>query len=656
MQRKVEKEAEEEKELFDKFMCYCKTGRGDLEQSIAAAEEKLPTLEAALKAESEEKTQTDEAIKQAKVDRADAKTAMAEATSLREKDAAEFAKVKADSTANIGSVAKSVDALKKGLGGAFLQTEDGAALKAVVNRHKDLLSDDDGDTVISFLSGTEDSQYAPASGDITGILKQMGDEMETNLADAVAVENKAIEDYRELMAAKTKEVDALTRQIEAKMQRSGELAVSIAQAANDIEDTKQALAQDKSFLAELDKSCGTKAAEWEERCKVRQEELVALADTIKILNDDDALEMFKKTLPSSSAASFLQVQVSQDDVRNQARSVLKAARRAGHGTLAGFVAQALHGRKGGFEKVTAMIDEMINTLRTEQKEDDSKKQYCGTKLDEADDKRKATERSIKDSEAAIEAAKEGIATSTEEIAALIDGIHKLDKSVADATEQRQEENTEYKSLMANNGVAKELLKMAQNRLNKFYNPKLYKAPAKKERSSVDAIAEDVGGASFVQVDAQDQDQDLEEGAPPPPPETFGAYQKQTQMQGGVTQMINLLMTDLEKDMVEAETEEKDAQGDYEVLMQDAAAKRASDSKSLAQKESTKAELEMDLQAHQESLRASKKDLASVLKYNMALHTECDWLLKFFDVRKEMRANEVDALGKAKAVLAGADYS
>merc|ERR1719291_1642437 len=121
-------------------------------------------------------------------------------------------------------------------------------------------------------------------------------------------------------------------------------------------------------------------------------------------------------------------------------------------------------------------------------------------------------------------------------------------------------------------------------------------------------------------------------------------------------MIGLLVADLDKEMTEAETTEKDSQADYEELMKDSAEKRAADSKSLADKENAKAGLQGDLVKLKDTLKEGQTALASTLKYIHDLHMECDWLLKYFDVRKEMRASEVDALNKAKAVLSGADYS
>merc|ERR1719261_1598070 len=162
------------------------------------------------------------------------------------------------------------------------------------------------DILAAFLS--EGENYAPQSGSIVGILKQMHDEMSKDFADATAEENSAIADFDSLIVSKKKEIEALTKAIEAKTMRVGELGVKIAEMENDLEDTQEGLADDKKFLADLDKNCELKKKEWAEYKKMQAMEMVALADTIKVLNDDDALELFKKTLPGSSS-SFMQVKV-----------------------------------------------------------------------------------------------------------------------------------------------------------------------------------------------------------------------------------------------------------------------------------------------------------------------------------------------------------
>merc|ERR1719450_1345885 len=196
------------------------------------------------------------------------------------------------------------------------------------------------------------------------------------------------------------------------------------------------------------------------------------------------------------------------------------------------------------------------TLKTEQADDDAKTEYCAKQFDLSDDKKKELERSVKDLETAISDGKEGIATLKDEIGALEKGIKALDKSVTEATEQRKEENEEFTQLMASDSAAKEILGFAKNRLNKFYNPKLYKAPPKRELSDEDRAPLAAGGTlaptaapggiagTGVTVLSQVGDH----AAPPPPPEAPGAYKKKSGESGGVIVMIDLLVKDLDKEM------------------------------------------------------------------------------------------------------------
>merc|ERR1719356_1680242 len=195
-------------------------------------------------------------------------------------------KFKSDSDTNISAIAAAVKAIEKGMSGSFLQS--GAAKRvAQFAMEKATMSDAARQDLLSFLSGSSD--YAPKSGQIVGILKEMSDEMGADLADAQKAEAEAQATYDQMMAAKTKEVNTLTAQIEEEMTRLGELSVMLGEDGNDLEETKDTLAEDTKYLAELKKGCATKESEWEARCKVRAEELVALSETIEALNADDAL-------------------------------------------------------------------------------------------------------------------------------------------------------------------------------------------------------------------------------------------------------------------------------------------------------------------------------------------------------------------------------
>merc|ERR1719298_78523 len=139
-----------------------------------------------------------------------------------------------------------------------------------------------------------------------------------------------------------------------------------------------------------------------------------------------------------------------------------------------------------------MIDDMIALLAKEQTDDDNKKEYCAESLDVAEDNIKELEHTIANLEKDIADGEATVATLEEEIAALIQGIKDLDKAVAEATETRKEENEEFTETMAADTAAEQLLKLAKNRLNKFYNPKLYKPPAKRELSGEERIVVSMG--------------------------------------------------------------------------------------------------------------------------------------------------------------------
>merc|ERR1719160_687246 len=300
------------------------------------------------------------------------------------------------------------------------------------------------------------------------------------------------------MSAKTKQINALTKEVESKTARIGELGVELVTLKEDLDDTTKSLMEDEAFLKDLEKNCKSKEDEWAVRQKLRAEELLAIADIIKILNDDDALELFKKTLPTPS---LLQL---KNNAKTSKQRALVALQQASQGdkqdVRINLISLALKGKKVSFEKVLKMIDDMVALLGKEQQDDDDKKEYCEKLIDQTEDNLKALELSVSDLGKAIADYKESIATLTEEIEGLEDGIKALDKQVAEATEERKEEHEENVETIANDNAAKELIGLAKNRMQKFYNPKLYKPPPAAPAEAV-----------FTQRSGV---------APPPPPETF----------------------------------------------------------------------------------------------------------------------------------------
>merc|ERR1719408_339011 len=164
MQKKVEAEGEKEEELYEKFMCYCKNGKGALEASIEAAKGKNEQLMASIKETDAALKQTKAELKAAQESRAAAKAAVATATALREKEAAAFAKESGEAKTNIAALKKATAAIEKGMGGAFLQTSAASVLKRLSITMD--ISEVDRQMLTSFLTqGQGDAVgYVPASG------------------------------------------------------------------------------------------------------------------------------------------------------------------------------------------------------------------------------------------------------------------------------------------------------------------------------------------------------------------------------------------------------------------------------------------------------------------------------------------------------------
>jgi len=671
MQTQVTDEGRRDAQLYKKFQCYCTTGGQDLSSSITAAQSKVTQDTSSLEEAQAQSTQLTRDLAQHQTDRSDALDATARAKALRGQEAAVFSKESSDFKTNIAALGKAITAIEAGASGSFLQTVAASKLKEITIDME--MSSADRDIISAFLANRQ--AYVPRSGEITGILKQMKDTMNKDLDDVTGTEGQAITDYNALISAKAKEIAANTKAIESKTARLGQTNVDIVNIEEGLDDTTKAMLADQKFLANLDNSCDTKKKEFEDRSQTRTQELVALADTIRLLNDDDSLELFKATLPSPS---LLQTEVSERAVRQQAVKLLKSSNHQ-HDPRVDMVMLALTGKSGNFDKVLKMIDNMVILLGKEQTDDDDKKTYCEATLDSTEDQEKEVRQSLSDLDKATQDTQENVENLAAEIAALMVGIKALDKSVSGATEARQAENAEYKATMAANTAAIDLIGMAKNRLMKFYNPSLHIAPAKVELSAEQRIAVNMGSEAaptvapsgiagtgitylqdsapvLVEVSEHSQVSSVDDVAPPAAPETWGAYQKKGQEQSGVVAMMDLLLADLHKETQQMTVDEKDAQNEYEIFMGDSSKKRAQDSKAVSDKESNKAELESRLQHMAAEHKADSQREYATATTIRDLHLECDWLLSSYQARKGARAGEVDSLKSAKAVLSGADYS
>merc|ERR1719316_2059472 len=379
-----------------------------------------------------------------------------------------------------------------------------------------------------------------------------------------------------------------------------------------------------------------------ERVKMRNMEITAISEAIGILNDDDALDVFKKSLPSSfvQTVGFLQKGDSKASRAQKAQALLAAV--AGktkdvHLNLMLYtLGSKLKMKSGAFEEVKKMIDDMVVLLGKQQKEDEKQKAYCEDEFEKAADEEAASKTKLAQTDATLAELTDKIGTLMEEISGLTASIAALDKEVADATEQRKEEHAAYVAQMQMNEAAMGLVEKAKNRMQKFYNPTLYKAPPKTENTMEEKIIE---AGTFAQVHMH--------VAPPPAPEMPSGPLAKNAKSAGVIGMMDTIIKDLGDDMKDMEYEEKTAQKDYAELMADSQTTRAGDSKALTGKTATKAETESVLMTTKEVRSATATDLKQVATVIADLHAACDFIMQNFDLRKEARTSEIEGLKNAK---------
>jgi hypothetical protein len=651
MQKEIEAEGAKEKELFDKFMCFCSSNNGELEKSSADGKAKIEELSAKLKSEEAAKVQTAQELVTHKADRVGAQDDLDKATTLRAKEEAEYAATKADMETNIAAMAGAIPALEKGMGAASLMQLPGSDRLHKLIQSYGNIDDMDRKNTLAFLEQSGD--YVPQSGQIVGILKSMKDEMEADLKSAVADEEKSIAGYGDLKASKETEMEVATEAIETKTSRSGELAVSVVQTKDSLEDTTQEVAETDKFIKTLAEQCSTKEAEWAKKSNLRAEEVKAISEAIGILNDDDALDLFKKAVPAAlvqESVGFLQKTGGAAKFLRKAQALLATVQvktpqiRVLLYTVNSKIKQGMHGKTQDLGGVVKMIDDMVVLLGKDQADDDKSKTFCQDEFEKAADEEKAAKEKLASTSAKISELEDSIAQLAEEIESLEGEIKGLDKSVAEATEQRKEEHEDYNTMLQLNEAAIQLLAKAKNRLQKFYNPTLYKAAPVKENTMEEKIIE---AGTFVQINAHREADDEAAG--------FSGGYKKSEKSAGVLGLMDMMAKELESDAKDAGYEEKTSQKDYAELMADSEASRAQDSKSIVDKTASKAELGAKLELAKESKAASEKDVELAAQVIADLHVSCDFLLQNYDLRKEARTNEVESLKNAKAILSGANF-
>jgi len=667
MKAQTENEAKEDMEAYDKYKCWCVNTEGEKTGDIKAAETKLEDLNGFIEEGAATQGELKTEIAALEEDIAADTDALASATSLRAEENKEFSAEEADMKETLGLLGEAIGVLAKV---QLLQkhvNKDVAAkaqvsalvqVRTLVQRikssprfggvmQKDLFamlgafqSESQPNLRAGAFLGEVDSQpaaggaaagsksYNSRSGGIIGLLKAQEDEFSKNLASAQRTEASALGDFQKLSAAKSAEIAAGSDQKEQKELQLADLVSKVAKAKEEVEATMSALSADQAFLLEATQNCRIEDEEYAKRVAVRSDEITALGETLNILTGDEARSLFDKTI------SFLQVgSVSNSNSAERLAAQEKAATSAMNRIVAVarkhknwmLASLAVKVKLDAFTKVKVAMDKMKAELQEQQKSEYAKNEQCKTDLDVTEDKIKVRNNEKADLDSKHKDLTNTLETVANDINRLKAEVAEMEVALKEAGEQRKAANKLYQTTMSDQRAMITILNMALTRMKEFYAPK----------------------AALVEVR-----QHAVAAPPPPKPKGF----EKSASSGGVLQLLASIIADAERTESEIKMGEQKAQEEYAAFVQSSTASIEADRSAIETAEKQSANAAGAKSETEEAQLANGGALTKLSELLNAVHGDCDFLLKYFDVRQTARAEEIGSIDDAKAILSGADFA
>jgi len=648
MQKQMEKEGVQDQEAYDKMNCWCITNKKEKTQSVNDATSRISDLQTSIEEKTSKSARLDIEIKNLNKEVGEDQNALAQATALRQKQLKEFNKDEKDLLGSISSLKNAVTVLSKHNGAAgsfFLQSAPHSVRSSI--RH---LMAKQADVLNGVLTPAQTRltlafvQSGAPSSEIFGILSQMKETFETNLATAQGEEATNQKAFEELKAAKEAEVKAGQDQSDTKTEQLAENDEQLAQNKQDLKDTQKSLDGDQEFLTMLGEKCTLNDSEWELRQKSRADEIEAVTKALGVLDSEEAHDQFSKSL------GFLQTGMSMNDGEKRLRrSVSKlVSSLASRHQSPRLAALAIEVRLNAFGAVKRAIDEMVTQLGKEKADEIKQRDFCinafNTNVLQLDKKT----REKKDIDTKVQVLGQTITELVAAIKTLKKERLEMQKQLKRAGENREKENKAFQMTVADQRATQKLLNSALTVLKGFYAKSAAAAAAAaaaaltQTASDSDSAAEEILTGEEILTDDTEQ------------PSGFSKLKKSAGA-GGVMGMIQQIINDAKGVEKEAIRDEADAQKAYEVLVKTTNAAMETKNQNLVNKAETKSAKDIALVQAGTDLQDVKLELEMLNNAKAELHSSCDFIIKNFAVRQTARDEEVEALKQAKAILSGAKF-
>lgn len=649
---KVEKEGKAEEKLFQKFVCWGKTNIAAKQASNEEARAKIEELttyiediEAGRIEFTSERVDLQKELQQITDD-------IKESTGLRDKEHTGYLQAKEEMERAIAALEKAVEVLGEATEGhekgtllsvgssssLTARVQDAEKMDFAVELGSKLLSKGDAVFLERLLTGdaevpkadwkklnrkaTFKMSYKARSFKIQDVLKKMQQTFETNLADANSKEDEAVAQFEKISKAKGAEKEAAETALAEMSGENGARGQTKEQSQAELDALNQQVESDEKYIAQLQDTLKTKRSEWDVRSGLRAGEIAAISKAITILSNDDAKDLFKK---SYSSQGYLFLQESSKSRGEVAAMLISAS--AGDARMVKVAARVAS--KGRYDEVVGAIDKMVAQLKEEEETELEKKQTCeadrmkdtrdavvkSRKIDELTDKVSTLKKEISETEATMKENDEKIKANED--------------SLAQATQDRKDENAVYQNNHNDDKAAADLVENAKTVLEGYYKD---------------------NGLMLTQRVAPAGD------APPPPPETFeGEYKGATGESGGIISVLAMIKEDIEKDMSSCTKEEKAAEAAFQKIKSETEASIVFLQEQNSELDGMKSEKLEEVETAKGDSRTLSGDLSNVMKIIADRQPGCDYFTINYPVRLKNRKTEIDGLVKAKAILQGGNF-
>jgi len=649
--KKIESEGKAEEDLFEKYVCWYKTVTSSKKGTNAEASERISSLTAYIDDVKSGRIEftNERADLEAEVEKLH--TEIETATAMRNKETEDFLAAKDEMEKAITALKKAVEVLGSASSASAL-TSVGFDIRKAVDLGRNILNKDDARLLEEALDGAPGDvdwhklnqqanfkkSYKARSQKIQELLNDMLQTFEDNLADSIKKEDDSKASFETLMGSKESQLAASTDALSSGEAEGTARTLAKDEAQMEIDALTEQVKTDEGYITQVETSMKDKIAEWKERKRLRSEEIEAISKAIEVLRSDDARDIISASMKSQTGL-FLQTGAVGCSAKKRGAKVMKKlmAMSVKHSDpRLSMLAVKIHlTAKGKFDAVIAEVMKMVSELHEEADEDLKTKETCEQdRMDNTKSAKKAAQ-AMDDQTALINRKKADIEGWNKEIAGIVAHIKELKLQLEEAQIQRRKESLEYASSKSTDEAAAVLVGKAKDVLAKFYEDNLSLAQTASHRQPAVAAGE----------------------APPPPPTTFsepyGGAKGET---NGIQSLLEMIKSDIEKDIKIATEEEDKAKVEYADF-------KLETENLIESLDNEKADLDGRVGDAEEAVADAKKERADkkqtlddTMVFLRSIAPGCDFMAVNFELRKANREAEIDGLCEAGTSLSGGELT